>query len=88
MEANDNGPIIRHGSGPAKYDYLGAREAISFEFGDTYYLHYDGTGPTGSDKPGPADIMGSHVSLRPSDNRDRANVSNINRRRAANHAGD
>ena len=28
-------------------DYLGAREAICFRVGSTYYLHYDGAGPTG-----------------------------------------
>jgi predicted GH43/DUF377 family glycosyl hydrolase len=47
MEAADHGPIIQHGSGPARCDYLGAREAICFRSGDTYYLHYDGAGPTG-----------------------------------------
>jgi predicted GH43/DUF377 family glycosyl hydrolase len=43
----DDGPIIRHGQGPANCDYLGAREAICFRSGGTYYLHYDGAGPTG-----------------------------------------
>jgi len=47
MEAEDYGPIIRHGSGPNKCDYLGAREAICFRVGKTYYLHYDGAGPLG-----------------------------------------
>jgi predicted GH43/DUF377 family glycosyl hydrolase len=47
MTAVDQGPIIEHGSGPAKCDYLGAREAICFESGGTYYLHYDGAGPDG-----------------------------------------
>ena len=40
-------PILRHGSGPDKCDYLGAREAICFRSGGTYYLYYDGAGPTG-----------------------------------------
>ena len=43
----DSGPIIRHGDGPDRCDYLGAREAIAFQVGDTYYLHYDGAGPRG-----------------------------------------
>ena len=47
MDAEDSGPIIRHGDGPGKCDYLGAREAIAFQAGDTYYLHYDGAGPRG-----------------------------------------
>jgi predicted GH43/DUF377 family glycosyl hydrolase len=47
LEAIDQGPIIRHGEGPAGCDYLGAREAICFRVGSTYYLHYDGAGPTG-----------------------------------------
>ena len=47
LPAADSGPIIRHGKGPARCDYLGAREAICFRAGDLYYLHYDGAGPTG-----------------------------------------
>jgi len=47
MDATDSGPIVRHGQGPAKCDYLGVREAICFGFRGTYYLHYDGAGPTG-----------------------------------------
>jgi predicted GH43/DUF377 family glycosyl hydrolase len=47
LNATDYGPIIRHGEGPASCDYLGAREAICFQVGSTYYLHYDGAGPTG-----------------------------------------
>lgn len=47
LDAKDSGPIVRHGEGPAKCDYLGAREAICFRFKNTYYLHYDGAGPTG-----------------------------------------
>ena len=47
LNAIDSGPIIRHGQGPAQCDYLGAREAICFRFKGTYYLHYDGAGPTG-----------------------------------------
>ncbi len=47
MDATDSGPIIRHGTGPNRCDYLGTREAICFKAGETYYLHYDGAGPTG-----------------------------------------
>ena len=47
LDALDSGPIIRHGAGPNRCDYLGAREAIAFQAGDTYYLHYDGAGPRG-----------------------------------------
>ena len=47
MNAADAGPILKHGSGPGRCDYLGAREAICFREGDTYYLHYDGAGPKG-----------------------------------------
>ncbi len=47
LDAVDHGPIIQHGRGPAQCDYLGAREAICFRFGHTYYLHYDGAGTTG-----------------------------------------
>lgn len=47
LDAIDSGPIIRHGQGPDRCDYLGAREAICFRFKGTYYLHYDGAGPTG-----------------------------------------
>ena len=47
MDAQGAEPIIRHGDGPNRCDYLGAREAIAFQVGDTYYLHYDGAGPRG-----------------------------------------
>jgi predicted GH43/DUF377 family glycosyl hydrolase len=47
LEAKDDGPILRHGQGPNRCDYLGMREAIAFEHGGTYYLHYDGAGPRG-----------------------------------------
>ena len=47
LNAVDGGPILRHGAGPNQCDFLGAREAICFRAGDTYYLHYDGAGPTG-----------------------------------------
>lgn len=47
LNAVDSGPILRHGTGPNRCDYLGMREAICFQAGDTYYLHYDGAGPRG-----------------------------------------
>jgi predicted GH43/DUF377 family glycosyl hydrolase len=47
LAAIDDGPIIRHGDGPAGCDSLGAREAICFRVGSTFYLHYDGAGATG-----------------------------------------
>lgn len=47
LEATGAKPLIQHGHGPQQSDYLGAREAICFRFGNTYYLHYDGAGPTG-----------------------------------------
>jgi predicted GH43/DUF377 family glycosyl hydrolase len=47
LDATDSTRIIHHGDGPAKCDYLGAREAIAFKAGHIYYLHYDGAGPKG-----------------------------------------
>ncbi len=47
MDAEDQGVVLRHGDGPGGCDLLGAREAIVFESKGTYYLHYDGAGPTG-----------------------------------------
>ena len=47
LSAVDAAPILHHGGGPNQCDYLGAREAICFRAGDSYYLYYDGAGPTG-----------------------------------------
>ncbi len=47
MEARDEGRVIRHGDGPSDCDIYGAREAIVYEHNGTYYMHYDGAGPTG-----------------------------------------
>lgn len=47
MDAEDEGVVLKHGDGPNACDSLGAREAIVFEWKGTYYLHYDGAGPTG-----------------------------------------
>ncbi len=47
LAARDHGIVLRYGDGPERCDHLGAREAIVFQSGDTYYLHYDGAGPRG-----------------------------------------
>ena len=47
LNALDSGRVLLHGDGPLQCDYLGAREAIVFEWKGTYYLHYDGAGPKG-----------------------------------------
>src|ERR1041384_1009436 len=47
LTAIDQGRVLTHGGGPAQCDELGAREAIVFQNRGTYYLHYDGAGPTG-----------------------------------------
>ncbi|MGA2625162.1 MAG: hypothetical protein ABSF91_14995 [Bacteroidota bacterium] len=47
LDAKDQGRVLLHGDGPDSCDYLGAREAIVNEVGETYYLYYDGAGPNG-----------------------------------------
>jgi predicted GH43/DUF377 family glycosyl hydrolase len=47
LEARDRGVVLRFGDGPERCDELGAREAIVFESGGKYFLHYDGAGPKG-----------------------------------------
>ena len=47
LNAIDQGVVLRHGDGPGKCDYLGARDIWVFEDAGTYYMHYDGAGPTG-----------------------------------------
>ncbi len=47
MEAKDQGVVVKHGDGPDKCDYLGAREALIFEENGVYHLFYDGAGPKG-----------------------------------------
>ena len=47
MDAEDQGPVLRHGEGPGRCDVFGAREAIVFPVGDSYFLHYDGAGDRG-----------------------------------------
>ena len=47
LEAADAGPVLRHGDGPGRCDALGARDVWVWEHEGTYYLHYDGAGPSG-----------------------------------------
>jgi predicted GH43/DUF377 family glycosyl hydrolase len=47
LDAKDQGVVFRHGTGPGRCDYLGARDAWVFESDGTYYIHYDGAGPKG-----------------------------------------
>jgi len=47
LAAKDQGRVLRHGGGPGRCDYLGARDVWVWEHGGTYYMHYDGAGPTG-----------------------------------------
>jgi predicted GH43/DUF377 family glycosyl hydrolase len=47
LDALDAGVVLRHGDGPGRCDYLGARDLWAFESGRTYYMHYDAAGPSG-----------------------------------------
>lgn len=47
LEAQDAGPVLRHGDGPGQCDYLGARDVWVWEQGHTYFMHYDGAGTNG-----------------------------------------
>ncbi len=47
LEAQDYGRVLRHGDGPGRCDYLGARDVWVWEYGGTYYMHYDGAGTNG-----------------------------------------
>lgn len=47
LAARDAGRVFRHGSGPAKCDYLGARDLWIYEHRGVFYLTYDGAGPKG-----------------------------------------
>jgi len=47
LDALDQGVVVRHGDGPGKCDYLGARDIWVFASGGKYYMHYDAAGPTG-----------------------------------------
>ncbi|HTY35604.1 MAG TPA: hypothetical protein VMH23_00745 [Bacteroidota bacterium] len=47
LKATDQGIVYRHGNGPAGCDSLGARDIWVWIYKGTYYMHYDGAGPTG-----------------------------------------
>ena len=47
LEAQDYGPVLRHGDGPGQCDYLGARDVWVWTHGGTYFMHYDGAGTDG-----------------------------------------
>ena len=47
LEAQDAGVVLRHGDGPGRCDYLGARDIWVWESGGTYFMHYDGAGTNG-----------------------------------------
>ena len=47
LNALDAGVVLRHGDGPGRCDYLGARDLWVFESRGVYYMHYDAAGPTG-----------------------------------------
>lgn len=47
VAVKDQGIVLRHGDGPGQCDYLGARDVWVWEHAGTYYMHYDGAGPTG-----------------------------------------
>ena len=47
LDAQDHGPVLRHGAGPGRCDELGARDVWVWEHGGTYFMHYDGAGTNG-----------------------------------------
>jgi predicted GH43/DUF377 family glycosyl hydrolase len=47
LEAQDHGIVLRHGEGPGKCDYLGARDIWVWEHAGTFFMHYDGAGTNG-----------------------------------------
>jgi predicted GH43/DUF377 family glycosyl hydrolase len=47
MDAVDQGVVLRHGDGPSGCDAHGARDLWVYEDRGTYYMNYDGAGPTG-----------------------------------------
>lgn len=47
LDAKDQGVVLKHGDGPDKCDYRGAREALIFAEKGVYHLFYDGAGPKG-----------------------------------------
>jgi predicted GH43/DUF377 family glycosyl hydrolase len=47
LNPQDIGIVLKHGSGPAQCDALGARDLWIYQANGTYYMNYDGAGPTG-----------------------------------------
>lgn len=47
LEAQDQGPVLRHGDGPGQCDYLGARDVWVWAHSGSYFMHYDGAGTNG-----------------------------------------
>ncbi len=45
LNAVDQGVVLRHGDGPGRCDYLGARDVWVFKDRGIYYMHYDAAGP-------------------------------------------
>jgi len=44
LDAEDAGVVLRHGDGPGRCDYLGARDIWVWESQGGYFMHYDGAG--------------------------------------------
>jgi len=44
LDAEDAGVVLRHGGGPGRCDYLGARDIWVWESQGSYFMHYDGAG--------------------------------------------
>ncbi len=47
MDVKDHGIVLKYGDGPNKCDLLGARDVWVYKTKDTYYMHYDASGPKG-----------------------------------------
>ncbi len=45
LDAQDAGVVLRHGDGPNRCDYLGARDVWVWQSGTSFFMHYDGAGP-------------------------------------------
>ena len=47
MEAEDQGIVLKRGTSVEQFDGRGARDVWVWQSGDTYFMHYDASGPTG-----------------------------------------
>ncbi|RFU84386.1 hypothetical protein DY218_22245 [Streptomyces triticagri] len=47
LDAQDAGPVLRHGDGPDRCDIHGARDVWVYRYRGTLYMHYDGAGDEG-----------------------------------------